>query len=243
MRKTNNLYFVIAQYILLLIKGRNEEREFKVNTGTDYKLEEVKDLLKKQLKAVQPRHGMGCFKDLFWWQLEIKPKMLKGKYQNYNSILLMPYAVTLNDIYKLTVSKEENIDKISIHIEDNNIIVQVHDDRRGNKEYKSNIDFITGNIHVEFDIEKWFKNPCIKQVILAKGINHPGPNILRDLDKLKRQEIKNSITDAFIFKNKRSTIIIPKKCYFPSIEDNNNNEANYSVEELLDGLIENITLE
>lgn len=188
--------------------------------------------------------------DLFWLQIKINSEILKEEYQDYTHILLTPYIVTKHDINELelcyhndTTNSKQTEFKEDQNEEDGELtVVVVHNDRWGNKEKecRSHIDGSTGNIHVKFDDNKWLENPCFKQAILVKG-KHRGPKL--ETISLKKLP-ENKISNAYLFKNKNVAIIIPKCCYYPSIEEAETyNYKDNEVKDLLIQLLNNVLQE
>lgn len=221
------------------MKRDRKEKLFNAKMEIEMALDNVRKMEEKDLfqYPLWERWGRGNrLYNFFWWDIKIETsylqEMLRRKNNEYTDILFLPYKIT-NEEMSVLVS----------NCMDSGQECVLNEKYWGVKDYYPHLDFMTGNIHKEFNAKSW--DGKIKQVVLAKkGFNsHLGPRYAYKIGTWKPVEISGNDFVIYERKNKIkdevTKIAVPKVCYYP-ILTGQECEEDKTVEELLKGLLKNI---
>lgn len=221
------------------LRKDSKERLFNAKKEIEVALEHVKEMVGKELfiYPLWERWGRGNrLYNLFWWDIKIQPQYLiealKQKDNEYTDILFLPYRITRREIGLLLSNR---VKKGEEYI--------VNENSWGVKDHYPHLDFTTGNVHKEFNVESW--DGKIKQVVLVKKKynGHLGPRKAYKIDTWEPIEVSGD--DFIIYKRGKgiddevNKIAVPKVCHFPQLLDHEFDEGD-NVEALLEGLLKNV---
>lgn len=177
------------------------------------------------------------FYNLFWWDIKVNSNCFKEEFKKYSDILLIPHRISLSEIAKTGIITKDK---------DNNIWLVKKERFKKTTEYP-HIDITTGNFHIENDFTEWLNCPRIEQVALvtSEDNDHLGPRY--EFAKGKQELTFNGMDssdfivlqgDDITSARSISKISIPKKCYYPELEDAES--KNESIQDMINNLLANV---
>ncbi len=178
--------------------SQNSIIKFYDKLPTEFALNNEKKLVKTTKSKSNHTRGRNNLKDLEWVVYKFTDGNADSSENGYTHILFMPYCI---------------IENIRTNASKNLVCKQVSTAER------PHIDAKTGNVHPEkLNPENYTK---IEQLILVRvyGENHGGPN-------LKCDDYNEKDYYTYKAEDKNKTAYVHKACYYPLIDENDENVKN-----------------